>query len=105
MPKQIREIYRARRDALCDGLERIDWPITRPPATMFAWAEMPEPFVAMGSLEFAKFLVAEAKVAVSPGVGFGGAGDKFIRFALVENEQRIRQAIRGIRKALSSGPP
>jgi alanine-synthesizing transaminase len=105
VPKQIREIYRARRDTLCDGLERIDWPITRPPATMFAWAPIPEPFVDMGSLEFAKFLVAEAKVAVSPGVGFGQAGDAFIRFALVENEQRIRQALRGIRKALASGPP
>jgi alanine-synthesizing transaminase len=101
VPKQIREIYRARRDALCDGLERIGWPITRPPATMFAWAPIPEQFAHLGSLEFAKFLVSEAKVAVSPGVGFGPAGDGFIRFALVENEQRIRQALRGIRKALS----
>jgi alanine-synthesizing transaminase len=105
VPKQIREIYRTRRDVLCDGLERIGWPITRPPATMFAWAPIPESFVDMGSLEFAKFLVSEAKVAVSPGVGFGQAGDGFIRFALVENEQRIRQALRGIRKALSGGPP
>jgi alanine-synthesizing transaminase len=103
VPKQIREIYRTRRDVLCDGLERIDWPITRPPATMFAWAEMPEAFKPMGSLEFSKYLVREAKVAVAPGVGFGQAGDAFIRFALVENEQRIRQALRGIRKALSRG--
>ncbi len=67
---------------------------------MFAWAEIPEPFVGLGSLEFAKLLLKEAKVAVSPGVGFGKAGDGFVRFALVENEQRIRQAIRGIRRAL-----
>ena len=105
VPKQIREIYRVRRDVLCDGLERIGWPIARPPATMFAWGEIPEAFSAMGSLEFAKFLVAEAKVAVSPGVGFGKAGDPFIRFALVENEQRIRQGLRGIKRALSLGPP
>jgi alanine-synthesizing transaminase len=105
VPKQIREIYRTRRDVLCDALERIDWPITRPPATMFAWARIPEPFQAMGSLEFSKYLVSEAKVAVSPGIGFGNAGDEFVRFALVENEQRIRQAVRGIRKALANGPP
>ena len=84
---------------MCDGLDRIGWSITRPPATMFAWAPIPEPFTAMGSLEFAKWLLAEARVAVSPGIGFGSAGDGHIRFALVENEQRIRQAIRGIGKA------
>ena len=105
VPKQIREIYRARRDALCDGLDRVGWVITRPPATMFAWARIPEPFVHLGSLEFAKFLLAEGKVAVSPGVGFGAEGDRHVRFALVENEQRIRQAIRGIRSALKKGPP
>ena len=105
VPKQIRETYRARRDVLCDGLERIGWDMPRPPATMFAWAEMPEEFKPMGSLEFAKHLVREAKVAVSPGIGFGPSGDEFVRFALVENEQRIRQAIRGIRKALAVGPP
>ncbi|MDQ3940924.1 MAG: aminotransferase class I/II-fold pyridoxal phosphate-dependent enzyme [Actinomycetota bacterium] len=104
-PKQIRETYRARRDALCDGLERIGWEMTRPPATMFAWAEIPEPFRAMRSLEFAKLLVSEAKVAVSPGIGFGPSGDGFVRFALVENEQRVRQAIRGIRRVLASGAP
>jgi alanine-synthesizing transaminase len=105
VPKQIREIYRTRRDVLCDGLERIDWPMTRPPATMFAWARIPDAFLPMGSLEFSKYLVAEAKVAVSPGIGFGMAGDEYVRFALVENEQRIRQAIRGIRRALLAGPP
>ena len=105
VPKQIREIYRARRDALCDGLDRIGWHMTRPPATMFAWAEIPEEFRPMGSLEFAKYLVREAKVAVSPGVGFGQTADNYVRFALVENEQRIRQAVRGLRKALEQGPP
>ncbi|MEA2433069.1 MAG: alanine-synthesizing transaminase [Actinomycetota bacterium] len=105
VPKEIREIYRARRDVLCDGLERIGWQMDRPPATMFAWAPIPEEFKPMGSLEFAKHLVKEAKVAVSPGIGFGPSGDGHIRFALVENEQRIRQAIRGIKKALSDGPP
>jgi alanine-synthesizing transaminase len=101
VPKQIREIYRSRRDALCDGLDRIGWAIDRPPATMFAWARIPERFSDMGSLEFSKWLMAEAKVAVSPGIGFGQAGDPFVRFALVENEQRIRQAVRGIGKAFS----
>ncbi len=105
VPKQIREIYRARRDALCDGLDRIGWEMTRPPATMFAWARIPEEFRHMGSLEFAKHLVREAKVAVSPGVGFGASADEYVRFALVENEQRIRQAVRGLRKALEQGPP
>jgi alanine-synthesizing transaminase len=100
VPKEIRETYRSRRDALCDGLERIGWDMARPPATMFAWAPIPEPFTPMGSLEFSKFLVRDAKVAVSPGVGFGPTGDGYVRFALVENEQRIRQAVRGLRKAL-----
>ena len=105
VPKQIREIYRSRRDALCDGLDRSGWSITRPPATMFAWGEIPEAFQHMGSLEFSKHLIESAHVAIAPGVGFGKAGDRFVRFALVENEQRIRQAVRGIRKALSEGPP
>jgi alanine-synthesizing transaminase len=105
VPKEIREIYRARRDALCDGLERIGWDMARPPATMFAWAPIPGPFADMGSLQFAKHLIAEAKVAVSPGIGFGGSGDRFVRFALVENEQRIRQAVRGMGRALRRGPP
>jgi alanine-synthesizing transaminase len=105
VPKEIREIYRRRRDVLCDGLERIGWGMPRPPATMFAWAPIPGEFAHLGSLEFAKLLVREAKVAVSPGVGFGPSGDGYVRFALVENEQRIRQAVRGIRKALAAGPP
>lgn len=105
VPKQIREIYRSRRDALCDGLARIGWDMTPPPATMFAWAPIPEEFRAMGSLEFSKHLIADAKVAVSPGIGFGRAGDGYVRFALVENEQRIRQAVRGMGRALRTGPP
>jgi alanine-synthesizing transaminase len=76
-----------------------------PPATMFAWAEIPEAFQSMGSLEFAKHLVQEAKVAVSPGIGFGPSGDNHVRFALVENEQRIKQAMRGFKKVLAAGPP
>jgi alanine-synthesizing transaminase len=99
-PKEIRETYRARRDALISGLERAGWEVPSPPATMFAWAPIPEPFRPMRSLEFAKYLMTEAKVAVSPGIGFGKAGDGHIRFALVENEHRIRQATRGIKKAL-----
>lgn len=105
VPKQIREVYRARRDALCESLDRIGWEMAVPPATMFAWAPIPEAFRHMGSLEFSKFLVKEAKVAVSPGIGFGKEGDGHVRFALVENEQRIRQAARGMRRALEMGPP
>ncbi|HEX2051471.1 MAG TPA: aminotransferase class I/II-fold pyridoxal phosphate-dependent enzyme [Actinomycetota bacterium] len=105
VPKQIREVYRSRRDVLCDGLARAGWAIPVPPATMFAWAPIPPAFAHMGSLEFSKFLLTEARVAVSPGVGFGPSGDGFVRFALVENEQRIRQATRGIRRALAAGPP
>jgi len=100
VPKQIRETYRLRRDALVHALSRAGWDIPPPPATMFAWAQIPEKFAPMGSLEFAKYLITEAKVAVSPGVGFGKAGDGFVRFALVENEQRIKQAVRGIKRAL-----
>jgi alanine-synthesizing transaminase len=100
---EIVETYRRRRDTLVDGLNRAGWPVERPRATMFLWAPIPEPYRAMGSLEFAKFLLAEAKVAVSPGVGFGADGDGFVRFALIENEHRIRQAVRGIRHALSHG--
>jgi alanine-synthesizing transaminase len=104
-PKEMRETYRARRDALVSGLERAGWSMEPPAATMFAWASIPEAFRPMGSLEFAKFLLQEAKVAVSPGIGFGKAGDGHVRFALVENEQRIAQATRGIRAALAKGPP
>jgi alanine-synthesizing transaminase len=99
----INDTYRRRRDALVDGLNRSGWEVEKPRATMFVWAPIPEPYRAMGSLEFAKFLLAEAKVAVSPGIGFGADGDEFVRFALIENEHRTRQAIRGIRQALSQG--
>jgi alanine-synthesizing transaminase len=97
------DTYRSRRDALIEGLARAGWDVPPPQATMFVWARIPEAFRAMGSLEFAKFLMREANVAVSPGVGFGRAGDDHVRFALIENEHRIRQAMRGIRKALG-GP-
>jgi alanine-synthesizing transaminase len=97
---EIVSVYQSRRDVLVDGLNRIEWPIEKPKGTMFAWARIPEPFRKMGSVEFSKHLVKEAKVAVSPGLGFGEYGDEFVRFALVENEMRIRQAIRGIRRAL-----
>ncbi|MFP6664253.1 MAG: alanine transaminase [Deltaproteobacteria bacterium] len=104
---EIREHYRSRRNVLCDGLTRAGWNVPRPQATMFVWAEMPEEFKKMGSLEFSKFLLKEAGVAVSPGIGFGEYGDDFVRFALIENEHRTRQAIRGMRKALGLGgsPP
>ncbi|MGH7838597.1 MAG: alanine transaminase [Candidatus Binataceae bacterium] len=98
---QITETYRVRRDALVGGLNRAGWPVEKPRATMFVWAPIPEPFRPMGSLEFAKFLLSEAKVAVSPGVGFGADGDGHVRFALIENEHRTRQAVRGIRHALA----
>lgn len=94
-------VYCSRRDVLVDGLNRAGWPVAKPRATMFVWAPIPEPLRAMGSLEFAKFLLREAKVAVSPGIGFGADGDGFVRFALIENEHRTRQAIRGIRSALA----
>jgi alanine-synthesizing transaminase len=100
-PKEVNEIYWGRRDALCDGLDRIGWHFDKPKATMFAWAPIPEPYREMGSLAFSSFLVEEAKVATSPGVGFGPTGDGFVRFALIENEQRIAQAVRNMRKALT----
>jgi alanine-synthesizing transaminase len=99
-PREVLEIYTRRRDTLIDGLGRLGWNIEKPRGTMFVWAKLPEPYEEMGSLEFAKMLVQEAKVAVSPGVGFGPGGEGFVRFALVENEQRIGQAVRGIRKGL-----
>ena len=104
---EIRDHYRSRRDVLCDGLTRAGWNVPRPKATMFVWAEIPDEFKKAGSLEFSKFLLEEAKVAVSPGIGFGEYGDDFVRFALIENEHRTRQAIRGVRRALNLGgsPP
>jgi alanine-synthesizing transaminase len=100
-PKVVNEIYLHRRDALCDGLARIGWDVARPKGTMFVWAPIPEPYREMGSLEFSKFLVTEADVATSPGVGFGPGGDGHVRFALIENEQRIGQGVRSLRKALT----
>ena len=100
-PKIVNELYQSRRDALCDGLDRIGWHIDKPKGTMFVWAPVPEPYTEMGSLEFAKFLVTEAKVAVSPGIGFGMGGEGFVRFALIENEQRIGQAVRNLRRTLT----
>jgi alanine-synthesizing transaminase len=97
---EIREMYRQRRDVLCDGLNAAGWQVVKPRGTMFVWAPIPEPFRAMGSLEFAKKLLLEAKVAVSPGIGFGEYGDGYVRFALIENKHRTRQALRGIRDLL-----
>jgi alanine-synthesizing transaminase len=100
-PKQVNEIYWGRRDALCDGLARIGWEIEKPKGTMFVWAPIPEPYADMGSLEFSAYLVKEARVAASPGVGFGYGGEGHVRFALIENEHRIGQAVRNLRKALT----
>jgi len=94
---EIRETYRRRRDVLCEGLRSLGWTVEKPKGTMFVWAPIPEPYRAMGSLEFSKKLLADAKVAVSPGVGFGEYGEGYVRFSLIENEHRTRQAIRGIR--------
>lgn len=97
---EIRQMYRQRRDVLCDGLNKIGWQIEKPKATMFAWAPIPEQYRSMGSLEFSKKLLRDAKVAVSPGIGFGTYGDDHVRFSLIENEHRTRQALRGIRAML-----
>jgi alanine-synthesizing transaminase len=94
---EIRDMYQSRRDVLCDGLNNIGWQVERPKATMFVWAPIPEAYREMGSLEFSKKLLQEAKVAVSPGIGFGEHGDDHVRFGLIENEHRTRQAVRGIR--------
>ncbi len=99
-PEEICAIYQDRRNALCDGLNRIGWDITPPRGSMFIWAPIPEPYRHLGALDFSKLLVQKADVATSPGVGFGPGGDGHVRFALIENEQRIAQALRNIRKAL-----
>ena len=99
--KEVVQRYQNRRNVLVNGLNRIGWPVALPRATMFVWARIPDPVRHMGSLEFSKLLLREAKVAVSPGIGFGEGGDEFVRFALVENEHRTRQALRGIRKVLN----
>ncbi|MGL4397618.1 MAG: LL-diaminopimelate aminotransferase [Hyphomicrobium sp.] len=101
---EIRAMYKSRRDVLVDSFTRAGFPIPAPPATMFAWAPVPEPFKHLGSVGFAKLLIEKADVAVSPGVGFGEYGEGFIRVALVENEQRIRQAARSIKKFLTDSP-
>ena len=95
---EIRDMYRVRRDVLCDGLNAAGWAVEKPRATMFVWAKIPPQFQNKGSLEFSKLLLKEAGVAVSPGIGFGQYGDDHVRFALIENEHRTRQAIRGIKR-------
>lgn len=98
--KQICETYKNRRDALINGLDRVGWQIPSPKATMFVWAKIPDQYIKMGSVEFSKMLIRKAKVAVSPGIGFGEYGDEYVRFALIENNMRINQAVRGIKKIL-----
>jgi len=97
-PPKIRKLYEERRDVLCEGLNRIGWTVEPPKATMFLWAPIPEPYAEMGSVAFSEMLIDRCKVAVAPGLGFGRGGDGFVRFALVENEHRTRQAIQGLRK-------
>jgi alanine-synthesizing transaminase len=98
--QEISEMYCKRRDVLCEGLNSIGWPVEKPKATMFVWAKIPEAYLEMGSLEFSKKLLIEAKVAVAPGIGFGQYGDDHVRFGLIENEHRTRQAIRGIKQMM-----
>jgi alanine-synthesizing transaminase len=100
-PREVLACYQARRNALCDGLNRIGWEVVPPKGTMFVWAPIPEPYREMGSLEFSKLLVREAEVATSPGVGFGPGGDGHVRFALIENEQRTGQGVRNLRRVLT----
>jgi alanine-synthesizing transaminase len=100
-PKWVNQTYQDRRDSLCEGLNRIGWHLTPPKGTMFVWAPIPEPYREMGSLEFSSYLVKEAEVATSPGVGFGPGGDGHVRFALIENEQRVGQAVRNLRRTLT----
>ncbi|MDR3470203.1 MAG: LL-diaminopimelate aminotransferase [Devosia sp.] len=102
--KEVRDIYRTRRDVMVESFGRVGWTIPSPAATMFAWAPIPDQYAHLGSLEFAKLLIQETGVAVAPGVGFGEYGDQYVRLALVENEQRIRQAARNIKKFLAGAP-
>ncbi|MEM7236676.1 MAG: aminotransferase class I/II-fold pyridoxal phosphate-dependent enzyme, partial [Pseudomonadota bacterium] len=97
----IRKTYLSRRDTMVDAMARSGWVIPPPPATMFAWAPVPEPFRELGSMAFSKILLTEAEVAVSPGIGFGEYGEGYVRLGLVENEQRIRQAARGVKKVIA----
>lgn len=101
VPREISDVYESRRNALVDGLRRIGWDVPKPGGTMFLWARIPEAYRAMGSIEFAKHVIEECDVAVSPGVGFGSGGDEYVRFALIENEHRIGQAVRGLKKGLT----
>jgi alanine-synthesizing transaminase len=101
--REMRDTYRKRRDAMVESFGRAGWPIPSPRASMFAWAPVPEAFRSLGSVEFSKLLVEKAEVAVAPGIGFGEHGDDHVRIALVENEQRIRQAARNIRRFLDTG--
>jgi alanine-synthesizing transaminase len=100
-PHEVREIYQSRRDVLIDGLHRMGWDVPRPRGTMFAWAPIPEPYADMGSVDFTSMLVREAQVALAPGVGFGPGGEGYVRFALIENEQRIQQALRTLKRTLT----
>jgi alanine-synthesizing transaminase len=102
--REMRDTYRRRRDVLVDSFGRAGWDVPAPRASMFAWAPIPEPFRTLGSVEFSTLLVEKAEVAVSPGTGFGERGEGFVRIALVENEQRIRQAARNVRRFLETGP-
>ncbi|MEM8741717.1 MAG: aminotransferase class I/II-fold pyridoxal phosphate-dependent enzyme, partial [Pseudomonadota bacterium] len=99
---EIRTTYKSRRDVMVEAMGRAGWDIPPPAATMFAWAPVPAPFDRLGSMEFAKILLAEAEVAVSPGVGFGEYGEGFVRLGLVENEHRIRQAARNVRRVMQN---
>jgi alanine-synthesizing transaminase len=103
-PAQICSVYQSRRDVLCEGLNRAGWPVTPPKATMFVWTRIPEPYRGLGSLEFAKLLMKEAYVAVSPGIGFGPMGEGFVRFSLIENTHRTRQALKSIHHFLQGQP-
>ncbi|MCK4261733.1 aminotransferase class I/II-fold pyridoxal phosphate-dependent enzyme, partial [bacterium] len=97
---EVAETYRRRRDILVSGLNRIGWPVPTPKATMYLWAPIPDKFRKMGSMKFSSLLLKKAEVAVAPGIGFGRCGEGYVRFALVENEHRLRQAVRGIKKVL-----
>ena len=93
-------MYKSRRDSLCKGLNDIGWAVTPPKATMFVWSEIPDKYKSLGSLEFSKMLLKEANVAVSPGIGFGKHGDDSVRFSLIENEQRTKQAVRSLKSII-----
>ncbi len=99
---EVRATYKSRRDVLCDGLNSAGWQVEKPLATMFVWAKIPEPYRDLGSLDFSKKIIEEAQVAVSPGVGFGKYGDSHVRFSLIENEHRTRQAVRSIKRMLKN---